>query len=61
MATGKVSGTIIAKVIRKPDKVNSFLNIIIEDEQQSQIQCCFFGGNVEKYYSMLVFGGWYRF
>jgi len=28
----KDSGTIIAKVIRKPDKVNSFLNIIIEDE-----------------------------
>ena len=43
MPTGKVSGSIIAQVIKKPDKINKFMNIMIEDTEKDQIQCCFFG------------------
>lgn len=34
---------------------------MIEDEEKSQIQCCFFGRNVDKYHPILIVGGWYRF
>ncbi len=61
MPTGKISGAIIAKVIRKPDKVNNFLNIIIEDDEREQIQCCCFGAVAQKYHPILKIGAWFRF
>jgi hypothetical protein len=61
MPTGKISGAVVGRVIRKPDKVSTFLNIIIEDDEKEQIQCCFFGSTAQKYQPMLVWGVWYRF
>ena len=58
---GKINGHIIAKVIKKPQRISSVLNIIIEDQEKSQIQCCFFARNVDKYHPMLHIGAWYRF
>ena len=34
MQKGRVAGAVVGKVIRRPDKVNSFMNIMIEDEQK---------------------------
>jgi hypothetical protein len=43
MPVGKVEGAIIAKVIKRPNNVTSFLNIVIQDEEMETIQCCAFG------------------
>ena len=59
--TGKVQGSVVGRVVRKPRNATNFLNIIIEDEEGQKIQCCIFGGLVEKYQSMLMEGAWYRF
>ena len=34
MPTGKISGAVVGRLVKKPDKVNNFLNIIIEDEER---------------------------
>lgn len=61
MPAGKISGSIRAKVTKKPDKVNTVMNIVIEDDEHEQMQCCFFGESVEKYKNILTYGEWYRF
>ena len=61
MEIGKVTGTIRAKVLRKPDKFNTFMNIVIEDDAKDQIQCCFFGDKAHEYKNFLMVGGWYCF
>lgn len=43
MPAGKISATIHAKIVKKPDKINTVMNIRIEDEEKEDIQCCFFG------------------
>lgn len=60
MATGKVSGAVVGKVISCPSKVNTVMNITIEDEEGSQIQCCFFH-HVLDFHKMIRVGFWYRF
>lgn len=32
MPAGKISATILAKIVKKPDKINTVMNIRIEDE-----------------------------
>ena len=32
MSKGVINGAVVGKVVRKPDKVNTFLNIMIEDK-----------------------------
>ena len=61
MPTGKINGAIIAKVIKRPGKINTFLNIMVKDEEGTEIQCCFFSHEAEKYYPILEEKKWYRF
>lgn len=61
MPAGKISGTILAKIVKKPDKINTVMNIRIEDEEKEEIQCCFFGEEATKYKDMLYWGEWYNF
>lgn len=56
MPTGKIIGSLRAKVVKKSDRINKFMNIQIEDAEKEQIQCCFFGEEVEKYKDLLVYG-----
>jgi hypothetical protein len=53
MPAGKISASILAKVVKRPDKINTVMNIRIEDEEKEEIQCCFFGESVAKYKDML--------
>jgi len=46
---GKVIQGIKAKIVKKPDKITTFMNIEIEDEFKDIIQCCMFNDVVIKY------------
>jgi Trm5-related predicted tRNA methylase len=46
MAPGLLQLRILGKVVKKPDRINSVMNIMIEDEEGEQIQCCFFTDTV---------------
>lgn len=61
MACGRITAPIRAMVKRKPERVNSVMNIIIEDELGDQIQVCIFGNAVDKFKDMLAEGSWYKF
>lgn len=61
MPTGKISGAVVARVVRRPDKVTNFMNIMVEDEEGEQIQCCFFQEVASKYQALIKVGAWYRF
>lgn len=56
MPVGRITGTILAKIIKKPDKINTVMNIRIEDQEREEIQCCFFGEEVTKYRDFLQWG-----
>lgn len=34
MPTGKITGAVVGKVIRRPSKVNKSMNIVIEDRER---------------------------
>ncbi len=61
MTAGKISAIILARVIKKADKINKFMNIMLKDEQKQIIQCCFFGDTVNKYKHIIQQDEWYKF
>lgn len=61
MAPSQLNLRILARVVKKPDRINSVMNIMIEDEEGEQIQCCFFAEAVSKYRDLIQVGTWYYF
>ena len=60
MHPGKLKTALNVCVVSRPDKINNFMMVGVEDEYGSRTQCCLFGDICHRYKDIIQIGNWYR-